>query len=237
VVAVNIPGVRPGQLKLSASVVADIYLGKVQSWSDPKIAALNANLKLPDAKIVPVRRADGSGTTFHFTGYLSRASTEWKEKVGSDLLVKWPAGEAARGNEGVANTVKRTANAIGYVEFAQAMRSQLTYALIENRAGKYVEPSAQAFQQSAARADWKSAPDFYLQMSEVTAEDAYPLVATVFILMPRDGAPRRMRATLDFFRWALEKGAKDTVVGYVPLPEALVKQVKEYWAKSLKGGA
>jgi phosphate transport system substrate-binding protein len=239
VAVVNIDGVGPGAIKFTGAVLADIYLGKIQNWSDPAIKALNADLKLPDARIAAVRRSDGSGTTYNFTNYLSKVSAEWKEKVGFDLLVPWPVGSGAKGNEGVSQAVGRTKNSIGYVEYAHAVQMKLSYALMQNQAGKFVKPEPKSFQAAAASADWAKAGDFYLLLTDAPGGEAYPVVATVFALMHKQ--PRgvvKTRATLNFLQWSLEQGAKDAAdLGYVPLPESLVKQIKEYWVQNFKAGA
>jgi phosphate transport system substrate-binding protein len=237
VAVVNLDGVGPGQIKFSGELLADIFLGKVQNWSDRAITALNPGLKLPDAKIAVVHRSDGSGTTFNFTDYLSKVSTTWRDKVGSDLLVPWPTGAGARGNKGVSQAVRQTRNSIGYVEYAQAVQSGLSYALIQNPAGKFVKPEASSFQAAAAGADWAKTSDFHLLLTNTPGDAAYPIVATVFALMHKTTAPRKAQAALKFFDWALNNGAQDaTDLGYVPLPQALVAQVEAYWAKNLKAG-
>jgi phosphate transport system substrate-binding protein len=238
VTVVNINGVGPEQIKLTAPLLADIFLGKVQNWSDPAIKAVNPDLKLPDAKIAVVHRSDGSGTTYNFANYLSKVSPQWRDKVGFDLLVKWPVGTGAKGNDGVAKTVRQTANSIGYVELAQALQAKLSYAALQNRNGQFVVPAPQSFQVAAQSADWGSASDFDLMMTDVPREGAYPIVATVFVLMHKDASPRRTRAALNFFEWSLDKGAQDaSALGYVPLPETLVTQIKRYWASNLKTGS
>jgi phosphate transport system substrate-binding protein len=237
VAVVNIDGIGPGEMKLTGPLLADIFLGKVQNWSDPAIKALNPDLKLPDARIALVYRSDGSGTTYNFANYLSSASPEWRERVGFDLLVAWPGGTGARGNSGVSQAVRATKNSIGYVEYAHAVQTRLSFATIQNRAGRFVRPSPQSFQAAAANTDWGKASDFDLLMIDAPGEAAYPIVATVFVMMPKATAPRRMRAALDFFAWSLEKGTKDAAdLGYVPLPPGLVTQVKNYWAKTFRPG-
>lgn len=234
---VNIDGVAPGQLKLSGRVLADIFLGKIDTWSNPAIKALNADLKLPDAKINVVRRADGSGTTFNFTNYLSAVSPEWKDKVGFDLLVPWPVGAAAKGNDGISQTVRQVKNSIGYVEFAHALKTKLSYATIQNAAGKFVTPEPAAFQAAAASADWAKNSDFDLLLNNAPGETAYPIVATVFVLMHKNTS-FRARSAFNFFEWALDKGATDAAqLGYVPLPQTLVAQIKSYWARNYKVGS
>lgn len=237
VTVVNLDGVGPNTLKVSGALLADIYLGKVQSWSDPAIKTLNPDLKLPDTKINVVRRADGSGTTYNFTNYLSKVSTEWKDKVGSDLIVKWPTGTGAKGNDGIAQAVRQTKNSIGYVEYSYALQAKLSTAQVQNRASKFVTPNAASFQAAAAGADWAKAGDFNLLLTDTAGDGAYPIVATVFILMHKDLPPRRIHPALGFIQWSLEKGQKDASdLGYVPLPEALVGQVKSYWASTFKHG-
>lgn len=236
VAVVNIDGVAPGAIKFSGQVLADIFLGKVQSWADPAITALNPDLKLPDAPIAVVHRSDGSGTTFNFADYLSKASPEWQEKIGTDTLLSWPTGTGAKGNEGVAVAVSQTKNSIGYVEYSLAVKMGLSYAQVENRAGKFIEPSPQSFQAAAASALWSTAGDFYLMLTDAAGDDAYPIAATVFVLMHKQpNSPQGSRAALNFFQWSLEKGGNDAAeLGYVPLPETLVKQIKEYWASTFK---
>ena len=237
VAVVNIDGVGPGAMRFTGTLLADIFLGRIQSWSDPAIKALNPDLKLPDAQITVVHRADGSGTTFNFTDYLSKASTAWKEKVGSDLLVSWPVGIGAKGNDGVSQTVRQVKNSIGYVEFAHALRTKLSYVVIGNRSGRFVTPEARTFQAAAAGVEWSGANGFSVLLTDAPGEHAYPIVATVFALMPKAAPPRRTRATLQFFKWALDKGAQDAAeLGYVPLPPGLVDQVKDYWKQGLPVG-
>ena len=237
VAVVNIDGVGPGEIKFTGPLLADIFLGKVQTWSDPAISALNPDLKLPDAKIAIVHRADGSGTTYNFANYLSKVSPQWRDQIGFDLLVRWPGGTAVKGNHGVSTAVRQSKNAIGYEEYAHAVQRKLSYAAIQNRTGRFIRPQPQSFQAAAASADWAGASDFDLLMTDAPGEAAYPIVATVFILMRKSTSPRRVSTTLSFFKWALDKGAKDAAeLGYVPLPQALVAQVKSYWSTNLKAG-
>ncbi|KNZ33793.1 MAG: hypothetical protein AD742_04570 [Methylibium sp. NZG] len=237
VAVVNIEGVGPGQLKLTGPLLADIFLGKVRVWADPAIQALNPTLKLPDAAIAVVQRADGSGTTFNFTDYLTKVSPAWKERVGSDLLVPWPTGASARGNTGMAQAVRQTRNSIGYVEFATALQTRLSYAQLQNQAGRFVQPSPASFQAASAGADWAKASDFDLMLTDAPGPDAYPIVATVFVLMQKSASRVKTAAALDYFGWSLDKGAPIAAsLGYVPLPEPLVKQVRSYWATTLQPG-
>ena len=237
VVVVNIDNVRPGQIRLTGPLLADIYLGKIRRWSDPAIAAINPDLKLPEADIVLVHRSDGSGTTYNFANYLSKVSPEWREKVGFDLLVPWPGGLGAKGNSGVAEAVARTKHSIGYVEFAQALQSRLSYATLKNQTGRFVEPSASSFQEAAQGADWSGSSDFNLLLTNSARPLAWPIAATVFCLMKRDPPHNRNQSVLNLLRWSLERGSDQARgLGYVPLPPILVAQVKSYWARALKPG-
>jgi phosphate transport system substrate-binding protein len=233
VVAVNVDGVSSGQLKLTGPVLAGIFLGRISRWSDPAIATLNAGLALPDAPIAVIHRSDGSGTTFNFTDYLSKVSAEWKVKAGAALLVHWPTGSGSKGNEGVANAVRTVRNSIGYVEYAQASRMGLAYAQIQNRAGRFVRPGPAGFRAAARNADWDEAQHFHLLLTDGAGEDAYPITASVFVLMRRSASRSRTRAALDFFRWSLEHGANTAAsLGYVPLREPLVQRIKAYWSRT-----
>ncbi|AYY98906.1 phosphate ABC transporter substrate-binding protein PstS [Burkholderia multivorans] len=233
---VNIDGVTPGQIRFTGPILADIYLGKIKKWSDPAIAKVNPGLKLPDTNITVVHRSDGSGTTFNWVNYLSKVSPEWKAKVGEGTSVAWPVGIGGKGNEGVAAYVNRLKNSVGYVEYAYVLQNKMTYGSIQNKAGNFVEPNAKSFQAAAATADWSKAQDFDLVMTDAAGPDAYPVTATTFIVMykqPKNAA--QSKATLDFFRWALEKGQPQAQsLDYVPLPEALVKQIESYWSTNFK---
>jgi phosphate transport system substrate-binding protein len=233
---VNVEGVAPGQLKLTGPLLADIYLGRVAKWNDPAIAAINPGLSLPDAKINVVHRSDGSGTTYNFVNYLSKVSPDWKAKVGEGTSVEWPGGIGGKGNEGVAAYVKQIKGSIGYVELAYALQNGMSHAAMRNAAGNFVQPEAKSFQAAAATADWKSAQDFNLVITNAPGADAWPITATNFILMykqPKD--PARAKAALDFFRWSLEHGqAQAQALHYVPLPPQLVQQVEAYWAAEFK---
>ena len=234
---VNIDGVEAGQMRFTGPVLADIYLGKIKTWNDPAITKLNPDVKLPDAPIAVVHRADGSGTTFNWVNYLSKVSPEWKDKVGEGTSVEWPAGVGGKGNEGVAAFVSQTKYSIGYVEYAYVLQNKMAYALVQNRAGKFIKPDAQSFQAAAASAEWGKAQDFYLIMTDAPGEDAYPVAATVFVIMYKQAKDAsRTNAAIDFFRWALESGqpqAND--LNYVPLPESLVKQIEQYWKAQFAG--
>jgi phosphate transport system substrate-binding protein len=230
---VHIDGVRPGVLRFTGPLLADVFLGKVKTWADPAIAKLNPDVNLPNAPITVVHRLDGSGTTFNWVNYLAKVSPEWRDKVGEGTAVEWPVGVGGQGNEGVAAAVTKSANSIGYVEYAYVLQNKMTYALVQNKAGKFVQPDANSFQAAAATADWANARDFHLVMTDAPGDQAHPVAASVFVLMhknPRD--PARAKQAFDFFRWVLEKGqAQADSLDYVPLPPTLVRQIEAYWKK------
>jgi phosphate transport system substrate-binding protein len=233
---VNIEGLQPGALKLTGPLLADIYLGKVTTWNDPAITALNPGLALPTQKISLVHRSDGSGTSFNFTNYLAKVSPEWKASVGEGTSVQWPGGIGGKGNEGVASYVQQVKGAIGYVELAYALQNKMPYASLQNAAGKFVQPDAATFAAAARTADWGSARDFNLVITNAPGEDAWPITATNFMLMPKQPKDaQRSAATLAFFKWALENGqAQAADLHYVALPQELVQQVEAYWANEFK---
>ncbi|PZP67630.1 MAG: phosphate ABC transporter substrate-binding protein PstS, partial [Stenotrophomonas maltophilia] len=179
---VNVAGIAPGALKLDGTVLANIFLGKIKTWNDPAIAALNPGVTLPSAKITVVHRSDGSGTTFNFVNYLSKVSPEWKSSVGEGTSVQWPAGIGGKGNEGVAAYVKQIKGGIGYVELSYALQNKLSYTAMKNAAGRFVQPSDASFAAAAASADWASAKDFYLVMTNAPGAESWPITATNFIL-------------------------------------------------------
>ena len=233
---VNLEGLEAGKLRLSGAVLADIFLGKVATWNDPAIAALNPGLPLPSSKINVVHRSDGSGTTFNFVNYLSKVSPAWKATVGEGTSVNWPGGIGGKGNEGVAAYVKQIKGSIGYVELAYATENRMAYAGMQNAAGNWVQPSAASFAAAAASADWKNARDFSLVVTDAPGADAWPITATNFILVykqPKDA--KRTRDTLDFFKWAFEQGqAQADALHFVPLQAELVQQIEAYWASDIK---
>jgi phosphate transport system substrate-binding protein len=232
---VNLPGVASGALKFDGPLLAEIFLGKITMWNDPKIVALNGGVNLPAMKITVVRRSDGSGTTFNFVNYLSKVSPEWKTAVGEGNSVKWPTGVGGKGNEGVAAYVKQIKGGIGYVEFSYALQNKLTFARLKNAAGNYVLPSDDSFQAAAASANWATAKDFYLVMTNAPGENAWPIAATNFILMykkPKNAVGAK--AAKEFFRWVYANGdSQAKSLDYVPLPDALVKQIEAYWSKTM----
>ncbi|MES2399272.1 MAG: phosphate ABC transporter substrate-binding protein PstS [Pseudomonadota bacterium] len=227
---VNIKGIAAGQLKLSGQVLGDIYLGKITKWTDPAIKALNPTLALPDAEIAQVRRADGSGTSFIFTNYLSKVNAEWKSKVGEGTAVNWPVGAGGKGNEGVAAFVGRLPNSIGYVEYAYVKQNKMTYAMLKNAAGNFVSPDDTAFKAAAAGADW--AKSFYQILTEQSGKDAWPITGATFILMQKSqDKPAQATASLKFFEWAYKNGDKTADdLDYVPMPAVVKTTVEKSWS-------
>src|SRR6185369_11012806 len=230
---VNIEGIKPGALRLSGAVLADIYLGKISKWNAPAIAALNPGVKLPDQDITVVARSDGTGTTFIFTNYLSKLSAEWKEKAGNNTSVKWPAGVSGKGNEGVAAYVQRLTGSIGYVEYAYATQNKMSYALLQNKDGNFVGPDDKTFRAAAANAQWDKAPGFYLLMTDQPGKESWPITGATFILMhKKQEKPENAAIALKFFDWAYEAGDKLALdLDYVPMPDSVVKLVKAEWKK------
>ncbi len=233
---VNVKGVAPGQLRLSGTVLADIFLGKIKKWNDAAIAQLNPGLSLPSKRITVVRRADGSGTTFLFTDYLSKVSKDWAKQVGLGKAVAWPTGVGGKGNEGVAAYVQRIKGSIGYVEYAYAKKNKMTYAMLENRAGKFVAPSSEAFAAAAANANWNKAPGFYLVLTDQPGADSWPITGASFIIVYKQPEnPARVKEALTFYAWAFKNGAQMAdELDYVPLPASLVATIEKAWAKSIK---
>jgi phosphate transport system substrate-binding protein len=236
---VNIDGVPAGALRFTGPVLADIYLGKIKSWNDKAIADLNPSLKLPSELITVVRRSDGSGTTFNFTDYLSKVSSEWKDKVGSATAVSWPEGVGGKGNEGVAAYVQRIKGAIGYVEYAYAKKNNMSYALVQNRDGQYPKPDSATFQAAAQYADWKGAPGFYQIITNSPGTTSWPIAATSFILVHvKQDKPQSAAEVLKFFDWALKNGQKMAdELDYVALPPPLVAQIEDAWKAQIKDSA
>jgi phosphate transport system substrate-binding protein len=227
----NLEGVASGSIVIDGPSLAKIFLGTITKWNDPAIAALNAGTTLPDVAIAVVHRSDGSGTSFNFTNYLSKVSPEWDDQVGADNSVEWPVGIGAKGNEGVANTVKQTAGSIGYVEFAYAKQNNLPYAKMDNAAGKVVEPTIEAFQAAAANADWAGAPGYYLILTNEGGDATWPITAATFILVHKQPTdPAAVAEALKFFDWAYAKG-DDMAVGldYIPMPDNVVDLVHKTW--------
>jgi len=233
---VNIQGVEPGKLKLSGKVLADIYLKKITKWNDEAIKALNPDLELPNASIVVVHRSDGSGTTFNWTNYLSKVSSDWKNNVGEGKAVKWPVGQGGKGNEGVAAYVRQLKNSIGYVEYAYAKQNKLSWAQLQNKDGNFVQPSEETFAAAAANADWNSVPGMGVVLTDEPGADSWPITAASFILVHKvQQKPENGKAVLEFFDWAFKNGQQmASELDYVPMPESVVKQIAEKWKAEIK---
>ncbi len=233
---INVKGIKPGELKLTGPLLADIYLGKVARWNDAAIKALNPTLALPDAPIAQVRRADGSGTTFLFTNYLSKVSPEWKAKVGEGTAVNWPVGAGGKGNEGVSAFVMRLPNSMGYVEYSYAKQNKMSYAIMQNASGNFVKPEDDTFKAAAAGADW--AKSFYQVLTNQPGKDAWPITGATFILMhTKQDKPANATQVLKFFSWAYKNGdAAAGELNYVPMPKPVVAAIEKSWG-DIKDGA
>jgi phosphate transport system substrate-binding protein len=228
---VNLQGVAPGQLKLTGPMLADIFLGKITKWNDKAITSLNPGVNLPDAAIAPVRRADGSGTTFIFTNYLSKVSPEWKEKVGEGTAVNWPVGAGGKGNEGVAAFVNRLPNSIGYVEYAYVKQNKMVYAQMRNKDGQFVSPDDTAFKAAAAGATW--AKSFYQLLTEQPGKDAWPVTGATFVLMHKvQDKPANASQVLKFFAWGFKNGDKTAAdIDYVTMPASVKAIIEKNWGE------
>ncbi|MDQ8730307.1 phosphate ABC transporter substrate-binding protein PstS [Bradyrhizobium sp. LHD-71] len=233
---VNVEGVKAGELVLTGETLADIYLGKITKWDDAAIKKLNPSVTLPSSAITVVRRSDGSGTTFNFTDYLSKASADWKSKVGFGTAVEWPVGVGAKGNEGVAGNVGQTKNAIGYVEYAYAKQNKLTYTALVNKAGKTVKPTMASFQAAAANAEWAKAPGYHVILTDQPGDQSWPITAATFILMHKQPTDKAAAAeAIKFFTWAFEKGDKAAEeLDYIPMPTSVVDLIKKTWSADIK---
>ena len=231
----NVKGIEPGQLKLTGQVLGDIYLGKITRWNDAALKALNPTLPLPDAAIAPVRRADGSGTTFSFTNYLSQVNPEWKAKVGEGTAVNWPVGAGGKGNEGVAAFVGRLPNSIGYVEYSYVKQNKLSYAIMQNAAGNFVKPDDETFKAAAAGADWNKT--FFQILGNKPGKDSWPITSATFILMHvKQDKPANATQVLKFFSWAYKNGdAAATALDYVPMPDSVVTAIEKAWGQIQDG--
>jgi len=234
---VNIAGVAPGKLRLNGQVLGDIYLAKITKWNDPAITALNPGVALPDAAIAVIRRADGSGTSFNFTNYLSKVNPEWKTRVGEGTAVNWPTGAGGKGNEGVSAYVKQLPNSIGYVEYAYAKQNKMAYTLLQNQAGVFVAPDDATFKAAAANADWSKT--FYQVLTGQPGKDSWPITAATFILMHKvQDKPANAANALKFFDWAYRDGDKMADdLDYVPMPDTVKQLVRKLWKDQLKDGS
>lgn len=233
---VSVPGIAPGQLRLTADLLAQIFLGKITKWDDPAIKKMNPQANPPSLNITVVHRADGSGTTWIFTSYLAKLSAEWKQRVGAGKAVSWPTGVGAKGNEGVAAYVQRVKGAIGYVEYAYALQNKMTYTLLQNQAGTFLVPEMKSFQAAAANADWEHAPGYYLPLIDQPGEESWPITGATFILVHKQQPEAaRPQATLKFFDWCYRHGSEIAQkLDYVPLPPKVVDLVESTWTKEIK---
>jgi phosphate transport system substrate-binding protein len=227
----NLDGFAPGELKVTGDVLAEMFMGWIVNWNDPKIAALNPGKKLPDQTITVVHRADGSGTTFNFTDYLTAFSKLWAEKVGKGAAVKWPAASSigGKGNEGVAANVSRVKGAVGYVEYAYAKKNNIPYFQLQNKDGKYVRPDDKTFAAAAAGADWFSVPGMGISIVNQPGADSWPISTASFIIMYKTPTDKKQsEEVLKFFDWAFKNGKSLALeLDYVPLPDILTKQIRE----------
>lgn len=232
---VNLPSVKANSLKLTGSVLADIFQGKIKNWSDPSIAALNPGLTLPNKVITIVHRSDGSGTTFLFTSYLSKASADWAKNIGADVTVRWPAGVGGKGNEGVALYVKQIEGAIGYVENSYATANKLSYIQLKNKDNVFANPTVDAVISAAKSAQWNDASQLLIDMP---GQASWPITGTTYILMhttPDKNTSQKTKAILDFFAWAYKNGQEDALsLQYVPLPDEIIEQIKQQWKNQIK---
>ncbi|HEX6784754.1 MAG TPA: phosphate ABC transporter substrate-binding protein PstS [Sphingomicrobium sp.] len=233
---INIPGAKPGQVKMSGPILAGIYSGQIKMWNDPQISKINPSLHFPAKPVTVVHRSDGSGTTFNFVHYLSQVSPTWKSKVGEGTSVNWPTGVGGKGNEGVAGYVNQIPYSIGYVEYAYVLQNKMAYTLMQNSSGRFVSPSARSFAAAASHANWAGAKDFFLVMTNAPGADSYPITASTFVLMykqPKNAAGSA--SARKFFNWALTKGQPQAAsLDYVPLPAPLVKRIQGYVGASIK---
>jgi phosphate transport system substrate-binding protein len=231
---INLPGIKAGEVTLSGEVLGDIYLGKITKWNDPALVALNPKVKLPDTDIAVVRRADGSGTSFIWTNYLSKVNADWKSKVGEGATVSWPTGTGGKGNDGVAVSVQRTPGAIGYVEYAYVKQNKMTYVDLKNAAGNVVEPNAETFKAAAAGADWSKS--FYQILTNEAGKDAWPVVGATFVLVhTSEDKPAQGTETLKFFDWAFKNGQPAAEsLDYVTLPDSVVSEIRSQMKTKVK---
>ncbi|QDH16823.1 phosphate ABC transporter substrate-binding protein PstS [Swingsia samuiensis] len=233
VVVVNVPGVASGHLKLDGSTIAALYDGEITEWDDARIKALNPDIALPETEVAPIHRADGSGTSFVFTSYLSLVSPEWKQKLGAGTSIAWPGGAGARGNDGVAAMVRQTEGGIGYVEYAYAAQNHLTIARLKNHFGAFVLPTLKSFTEAVNAANWSSADHGAVSLLDMDGAGAWPIVTATFALVPTDIKDQKTaKAVHDFFVWGLEHGDAENIrLNYVGLPESVKKQIVENWPK------
>jgi len=237
VLAINLPGIEANQIKLTGEILAEIYLGKITKWNDPKLVEMNHGVNLPNLAIAPVYRADGSGTTFVFTDYLSMIDPSWKSSVGSSTSVKWPVGNGAKGSEGVAATVHQVKGGIGYVESAYAFQNHLVTTQLRNKAGNFVTPTMEAFSAAASSADWSVVQNFAIDLNDEPGAASWPIESATFVLLPTDAKePAQSKAVTKLFDWSFSNGNKiATDLLYVPLPVAVQNAIRAAWAAQIKG--
>ncbi len=228
---INVKGIEPGQLRLTGPVIADIYLGKIKKWNDPAIQALNPKLVFPDQDIVVVRRADGSGTTFIWTNYLSKISKEFNDNIGAGTAVNWKVGAGGKGNEGVAAMVRQLPGALGYVEYAYVKQTKMNWVNVQNSAGTWVAPTEDTFKAAAAGADWNKT--YYQILTNQSHKDAWPITGATFILIyTKPADPEKARGVTKFFDWAFTNGDKAADdLDYVALPDSLKTKIRADWAR------
>jgi phosphate transport system substrate-binding protein len=225
---VNLKDIKPGELKLTGAVIGDIFLGKIKKWNDGAIVKLNPTLKLPDQDIMVVRRADGSGTTFLLTNYLSKVNNEFKETIGEGTAVNWKVGAGGKGNEGVAQMVRQLPGSLGYVEYAYVKQTKMNWVQMQNREGQWVAPDDLTFKAAAANATWEKT--FFQVLTDQPGKSAWPITGATFIIMYLNNGDKAKDAqeALNFFRWAFEKGDKMAEdLDYVPLPDNVVALVQK----------
>jgi phosphate transport system substrate-binding protein len=233
---INIPGARPGQVKMTGPLLADIYLGRIKMWNDPAITKVNPGLHFPAKPISVVHRSDGSGTTFNWAHYLGQVSPDWRSKIGEGTSVNWPVGIGGKGNEGVAAYVNQLPYSIGYVEYAYVLQNKMAYTQLQNSAGKFITPNARSFAAAASHANWAGAKDFFLVMTNAPGADSYPVTATTFVLMYKNPKnPAGSASAKKFFGWALSKGQPQAArLDYVALPAPLVKRIQAYVGSEIR---
>jgi len=234
---INLEGFKPGELQITGAVMAEVFMGNIVKWNDAKLAALNPGKRLPDQNITVVHRADGSGTTFNWTDYLTTVSPEWASRVGRGAAVKWPAASSVggKGNEGVAANVNRVKGAIGYVEYAYVKKNNMTFMQLQNKNGKFVSPDDLTFAAAAAGADWFSVPGMGISIVDQRGDTVWPVTTASFIIMYKDPADKKSSAeVLKFFDWSFKNGKKMAEeLDYVSLPDVLTRQIRErVWSQN-----
>ncbi|MBU1221701.1 phosphate ABC transporter substrate-binding protein PstS [Myxococcota bacterium] len=238
VVAFNVPGIESGKLKLTPELLSSIFRCKIKKWNDPALVAANGDLKLPDKEISIVHRADGSGTTWIFTNYLSKADADWKKDVGTGKAVKWPCGIGGKGNEGVAANIKKIEGAIGYVEYAYSLQNNIPFTQLKNKAGKFVSPSSESFSAAAANADWEKTPGFAVVLTDQPGDQSWPITGATFILIHKEqSSAAKAKGITEYFRWCYKNGnASALKLHYVPMPPKVVELVEKQWKNITVGG-